>query len=707
MSAPRSQSSKLARYALIQIAVVLGIVAVAFAQQLTILPTSLPMGTVGQGYFAYFTLSSTTNVLANWAITSGSPPPGITMNCDGEGYLCGIPTQAGKFVFTVTATPFGTAGPPPPPVSQQYTLLISTGQPLTIGQAAFNPRAAVGAPYTTTLVAGGGVPGYTWALANANTNGLSIDPMTGTVSGTPQTSGSTPLTAVVTDAAGAQASYTFTLNVIGIDTTSPLPSGSIGNPYSKDLAVSGAFLPVSWTLISGSLPPGLSLTSSGQISGTPTQNGTYTFTVGVVDSIQNSTSKVFTMAVNTQLTITPASLPNGPIGIAYSQTLSANGGTAPYHWSVSGQLPPGVTLDPLTGIISGTPTAIGPFAFTATVNDSVNNTGSANFTINIDTLAIATSSLPPAFTNVNYNAQLALAGGQPNVAWALAAGSLPAGLSLNASTGAITGTPAAAGSFPITISATYTLASPNPVSVQKAFTLTVSAAPVVTVTGLPSTGTPAQQPAASVGLSGGTYGLDINGTLTLTFVSSVGGDDQMVKFSNGTRTASFTIPAGSTQGTFGGASTVSVLTGTVAGTITITTALTDTAGHTLPPPAPIVITINAGVPVITKVTITSVTGGFNVAVTGFSTTRDMSSALFHFAPTTGTNLAATDVTVPLSGPFSAWYGSSASNAFGSQFTMVVPFTFTGPGGTTFPVAAVTVTLTNSKGSSAPSAPANP
>jgi len=197
------------------------------------------------------------------------------------------------------------------------------------------------------------------------------------------------------------------------------------------------------------------------------------------------------------------------------------------------------------------------------------------------------------------------------------------------------------------------------------------------------------------------------GTLTLAFTPASGGTQPFdAKFASGPPyTANFTITAGSNQGLFGTASSLPVMIGTVAGTITITTSLQDS---TLTPPAPFVITVNPTVPVITKVTFGAVANGmFTISVTGRSTPRDMTSALFHFALPTTTQPTTLDVTVPLTSAFSAWYGSSSSTTFGSTFTVTVQFSFTGPLGSTVPFTAVTVTMTNSVGASNAFGPTNP
>jgi hypothetical protein len=144
-----------------------------------------------------------------------------------------------------------------------------------------------------------------------------------------------------------------------------------------------------------------------------------------------------------------------------------------------------------------------------------------------------------------------------------------------------------------------------------------------------------------------------------------------------------------------------VLTGTVAGTITITLDLMASGTDITPTPAPTAtITLITTVPFIqTVLPPQQQAGGFIVVVTGFSTTRDMVSGTFHFASSTNATLASADVTVPLGPAFATWYSNSASNATGSEFQLTVPFTTSN--GPPTDIVAVTVTLTNSKGASNP------
>src|SRR5215831_11154314 len=152
------------------------------------------------------------------------------------------------------------------------------------------------------------------------------------------------------------------------------------------------------------------------------------------------------------LSITTSSLPNGQIGIAYVATLAASGGTPPYNWTLStGALPTGLSLNAISGAITGTPTtAANSTSLTFMVSDSSNpvSTKTASLTLTISSspapLAINTASLPNGQVNTLYATALAASGGTPPYSWSLVGGTLPAGLSLNASSGAITGTPTTA-----------------------------------------------------------------------------------------------------------------------------------------------------------------------------------------------------------------------------------------------------------------------
>ncbi|HML18209.1 MAG TPA: hypothetical protein VK419_14365 [Bryobacteraceae bacterium] len=247
-----------------------------------------------------------------------------------------------------------------------------------------------------------------------------------------------------------------------------------------------------------------------------------------------------------------------------------------------------------------------------------------------------------------------------------------------------------------------------PASSEPAANLTPSAAtlpalPAVTIGAFPSKTGYDQTIPVTISIAS-PYAVNITGTVTLTFQSSVGGDDQDIVFTTaaGGRTATFTIPAGATTASFSGNCTASASnlcfdTGTVAGTITLTLDFMASGTDITPSPAPAATyTTSPTVPSIQTVTLEQTPGGVTVLVTGLSSTRDMSSGAFTFAAATGTTISDPTVNVPLSSAFTTWYSNTASNAYGSQFTLTMPFPVSGQAGD---LVSVTVTLTNSKGTS--------
>jgi Zn-dependent metalloprotease len=169
-------------------------------------------------------------------------------------------------------------------------------------------------------------------------------------------------------------------------TTESLASGQIGIAYSRDLAASGGTLPYRWQLDSGSLPPGLTLSTTGTISGTPTTVGSFNFMIRVADSAATpaTATKLLTLTIESSgLTITTLTLPSGLVGVSYSYSMAASGGTPPYLWQmVSGTLPLGLSLS-TAGVIAGTATAAGTANVSIRVTDSAAATSTRSFTISI------------------------------------------------------------------------------------------------------------------------------------------------------------------------------------------------------------------------------------------------------------------------------------------------------------------------------------
>ena len=234
-----------------------------------------------------------------------------------------------------------------------------------------------------------------------------------------------------------------------------MPAGTVAAAYSATLQATGGTPPYKWSMKSGTLPAGTSLSAAGIISGTPSAAGTAgPLVFEVTDADKNSGS-----SSNLSLTVNPEAPPviqtsvlqAGNVGVAYSVTLTATGGTKPYSWSVkSGALPGGLSLDSTTGAITGTPTQPGTASsLVFAVTDFYNSVGvSANLSVQVDPVVqVTTTSLPGATQGAAYTANLTATGGSGVYTWSLKSGSLPAGLSLNPSTGAITGAPTTANIF--------------------------------------------------------------------------------------------------------------------------------------------------------------------------------------------------------------------------------------------------------------------
>jgi Putative Ig domain len=249
-----------------------------------------------------------------------------------------------------------------------------------------------------------------------------------------------------------------------VTTTSPL-TATAGSAYLAKLDATGGTKPYSWSLAGGtSLPAGLVLhASTGEITGKPVgPAGTSDFIAEVTDSESSPASATALESITvivTPLAVTTVALPTATAGVAYSATLAAAGGVAPYSWSIPvGSLPAGLTLHAATGVISGTPRAGGSFTFVAEVTDSEAaaqiSSASESITVGVSGLVVTTgSTLPTATSGAPYSVKLGAAGGVTPYQWSLASGSLPAGLKLK-STGVISGTTTATGLDSFTVQVT-------------------------------------------------------------------------------------------------------------------------------------------------------------------------------------------------------------------------------------------------------------
>jgi hypothetical protein len=479
--------------------------------------------------------------------------------------------------------------------------IVSSGTnvPLPLAISGTLAAGVMGTAYSSGLSATGGTPGYTWSVVSGSLpGGLTLAAGTGAISGTPSASGTFSFTVQVSDSSNPVQTQTAAVSITVAPTpvapvlltiaTSSLAAGTDGAAYTQSLLATGGTPGYTWSITGGSLPAGLTLAGTGVISGTPTVSGTFNFTVQVSDSsnpVQTKSAALSITVAPTQLEVTPTSLPAGTDGTAYTQTLHASGGTPGYTWSISsGSLPAGLTLADGSGVISGKPTASGTFNFMVTVHDSSSpvQTKSVAFSITIaavgSPLTIGTTSLLTATDGATYTQTLHASGGTPGYMWSITAGSLPAGLTLAAGTGVISGKPTASGRFNFTATVSD---SSSPVQKQSAnLSISVTASQLAIVTTSLAAGTDGTAYSQMLHASGGTPGY--------TWSIATGG-----------------LPAGLTLASGG---TISG-TPTASGTFVFSVAVSDSSGPVQKQSANLSITIAATPLVITSSTLAAATEG--------------------------------------------------------------------------------------------------
>jgi len=414
-----------------------------------------------------------------WTVVSNTLPAGLQLKADGT--IAGMPTAAGTGSVTARATYRGVNG-------QQAYQVVTLGINVTLA-AGSPPQAIVGQAYSYDLknqltVTGDNAyngSGVTWSVVSSTLPaGLSLR-ADGTIAGTPTAGGTGNITARATyrGVNGDQTYQVVSLNIKVTLAAGEPPQGIVGQAYTYDLknlltvtgdnAYNGSG--VTWTVVANSLPAGLQLNADGTIGGTPTAAGSGTVTARATYRNVNGEQTYQVVTLSVSVTLAAGTPPQAIVGQAYSYDLKSRltvTGDSAYNGSgvtwtvVSGTLPAGLSLR-ADGTIAGTPTAAGTGTLTARATYRGVNGDQAYQVVSLNiNVSLAAGSPPQGIVGQAYNYDLKnlltvtgdSAYNGSGVTWSVVSNTLPAGLQLSAS-GAITGTPTAAGSGSVTARATY------------------------------------------------------------------------------------------------------------------------------------------------------------------------------------------------------------------------------------------------------------
>jgi hypothetical protein len=443
-------------------------------------PQILPIAVSGVPYGYTFTAIGSGATLI-WTATG--LPAGLTMSATGT--ISGTPTSTGGTSSVIVTVTDGVS-----PLSRRFVLFVRTPNP---GQLTFTPfatalpDATVGQSFSFSFTGNtsGGVPPYAWSVASGSSlppglsliSGLSLPPnfVPGStlLAGAPTTPNLYTFDLIVTDSAGTQVRRTFTLRVSAIGLVPGTPrTATVGTPYASQFTAVGGMPPYMFSmtptsLVQDMLPPGMTLSASGLISGTTSSTGNYGFLLRVDDSAGNTFSRTFGFLVSNSLglSVFSSNPPDASVGGGRSQTLNASGPSpSTYTWSlVSGTLPPGMALMPGTAPnttrLAGQPTTPDTYVYTlrATDNADAANFADHQFTFRISPMQVVSPpvelmgvlDLPSAEAGSSYSVTFKVAGATPLYIFSESPfAPLPSGLTLS-SAGVLSGTPQEVGVFTV------------------------------------------------------------------------------------------------------------------------------------------------------------------------------------------------------------------------------------------------------------------
>jgi len=385
----------------------------------------------------------------SWSIASGTLPTGITLNAT-SGVLQGTPSTVATSNFTTRVTD---ANGKSHTLAQKMAVVpnvpIITRTPLA--------PATTGTVFSHSFNATSGKTPYTWSTTTALPAGMTLS-SAGVLSGTPahSASGNHSIAVKATGANGLSQTVRFPWSVVlteapTITTATVLPGGTVGQPYSGVVfQATGGKPPYSWSLVSG--PEGLRISANGSMSGYPavaSVNGTaLPVKVRVTAADGRVATGTFTIVVasgNAPAFSTAEILPGARIGLAYRGVLAATGGVSPYTFEAVSSLPQGLSLS-AAGFLSGVLAAEETHTFLLRVRGSNGASAIKEFTLKVTPSPVPVTTGPARISATNgvaLNEPITTVGGATPYSWALSSGSLPAGISLNGTTGRISGTPLA------------------------------------------------------------------------------------------------------------------------------------------------------------------------------------------------------------------------------------------------------------------------
>ena len=420
---------------------------------------SYPAGTIGVPYSAT-PAGIGGHAPVTFALTSGTLPGGLSL-APSTGTISGTPTSVGMSSITVTATDAAGQTSAITQGLQIYSDYIPVSLSGGMSGTSFTYQRAAGAETvtpTSTLSASGGTPPrtFSWSRTSGSSKIAAAAPTalaTGfTSTASPGENVSATFRLMATDGT-TSATYDVTISTNNIY-VAPSLSGSPpthamrGRSYSGAFTLTGGAAPFSYVITSGALPAGMSLNAgSGTISGTPTATsgfGDSSITVRVTDGQGQTASRSFTLQYRDALTLASITA-SAYTTVPFSWTPSTSGGFTPYSFAiVSGSLPAGLSMNPGNGAVTGTPSASGGASFTMRMTDAQGYYVDAASTINVSAytpMNISGALTGVATRSVSYSSGMSVSGGAAPRVWSVRSGDLPAGLSINSSTGVISGTP--------------------------------------------------------------------------------------------------------------------------------------------------------------------------------------------------------------------------------------------------------------------------